>query len=77
MSTLNLIHSTSAGKYNTSGGKGDVLALIKAEIAIMIGIVLEFFLNIAHTFSSFQQKTLDRAETAGDVGQRHLPKETC
>lgn len=28
-----------------------------------------------HTFSSFQKKTLDRAGAAGDVGQRHLPKE--
>lgn len=32
---------------------------------------------MAPTVSISQKKTLDRAGAAGDVGQRHLPKEAC
>lgn len=43
----------------------------------MNNFLFSFPVDMAHTVSIFQQKTLDRAGAAGDVGQRHLPKEAC
>lgn len=79
MSTLNLIHSTSDDKYNTSGEERTCLNIEKNGdwLNYMNSFLFSFSVDMVHTHSSFQKKTLDRTGAASDVGQRHLPKEAC